>query len=306
MADNPFNPKYPMGGLLGMFTTPPAQEPDNPLAPALGLLGTKPFLPVSPPSAALSDLFSHSTTPPTNPFNNLTGIAAADLFHPFRSLPLKAAVKRKAFFSFHYDDIMRVNVVRNAWKIDHPDNALMRSFQDSSLWESRKLEGDDAIKRLIREGVEYTSAVCVLIGTETWVRRWVRYEIARAIVDGRGLLGVHLNSIRHHHTKTPHTRGYNPLEFMAVGKVQPGVLSTPRYYLFEKQVVPNGIGGYKWEWNRYSDYTSSVSLPPWLADPVAGYVTPLSQNATVYDYIADDGHGNIGSWIDAAAQHAGR
>ena len=164
---------------------------------------------------------------------------------------LKAAVKRKAFFSFHYDDIMRVNVVRNAWKIDHPDNALMRSFQDSSLWESRKLEGDDAVKRLIREGVEYTSAVCVLIGTETWLRRWVRYEIARAIVDGRGLLGVHLNSIRHHHTKTPHTRGYNPLEFLAVGKVQQAVLSTPRYYLYEKQAVPNGIGGYKWDWNLY-------------------------------------------------------
>jgi hypothetical protein len=220
--------------------------------------------------------------------------------------PVAPTVKRKAFFSFHYDDIMRVNVVRNAWKIDHPDNTLMRSFQDSSLWENRKLEGDDAVKRLIREGVEYTSAVCVLIGTETWLRRWVRYEIARAIVDGRGLLGVHLNSIRHHHTKTPHTRGYNPLEFMAVGKVQPGVLSTPRYCLFEKQAAPNGIGGYKWEWNRYSDYTISVSLPPWLADPVAGYVTPLSQNATVYDYIADDGHRNIGSWIDRAAQGAGR
>jgi hypothetical protein len=269
---------------------------------------TKPVLPVSPYSPALSDLFlSSPAAPPVNPFNSLSGIAASDLFHPFGShAPVKAAVKRKEFFSFHYDDIMRVNVVRNAWKIDHPDNALMRSFQDSSLWESRKLEGDDAVKRLIREGVEYTSAVCVLIGTETWLRRWVKYEIARAIIDGRGLLAVHLNSIRHHHTQTPHTRGHNPLDFMAVGKVQPGVLSTPCYYLFEKQAVPNGIGGYKWEWNRYSDYTSSVSLPPWLADPVAGYVTPLSQNATVCDYIADDGHKNIGSWIDRAAQGAGR
>ncbi|MET4036502.1 hypothetical protein ABIB94_008099 [Bradyrhizobium sp. JR7.2] len=235
-------------------------------------------------------------------------------FQPFGSLapprlpvaPLKAPVKRKAFFSFHYDDIMRVNVVRNAWKIDHPDNALMRSFQDSSLWESRKLEGDEAVKRLIREGVEYTSAVCVLIGTDTWVRRWVRYEIARAIVDGRGLLGVHLNSIRHHHTKTAHTRGYNPLDFMAVGKVQEDIWTQARYCLFEKQAWPNGIGGYRWAWNRYSDYTSSVTLPPWLADPAAGYVTPLSQYATVYDYIADDGHKNIGSWIDKAAQGAGR
>jgi hypothetical protein len=328
MADDPFDPKNTMGGLLGMFDPPatkpalpvsplgygalaglfgvsPPQTSDNPLSLA-GLILTKPALPVSPLSAAVDDLFY---APPP-----VTGRAATDLFAPFGSLapprlpvaPLRAAVKRKAFFSFHYDDIMRVNVVRNAWKIDHPDNALMRSFQDSSLWESRKLEGDDAVKRLIREGVEYTSAVCVLIGTETWLRRWVKYEIARAVIDGRGLLAVHLNSIRHHHTQTPHTRGYNPLDFMAVGKVQPGVLSTPKYYLFEKLALPNGIGGYKWEWHRYSDYTSSVSLPPWVADPVAGYVTPLSYNATVYDYIADDGHRNIGSWIDKAALGAGR
>jgi hypothetical protein len=299
-----------LGALSGLFGASPPQTPDNPLSLAsLGPIPTKPALPVSPLSAAVNDLFY---SPP--PANALTGRAAIDLFAPFGSLtpprlpvaPLKAAVKRKAFFSFHYDDIMRVNVVRNAWKIDHPDNYLMRSFQDSSLWESRKLEGDDAVKRLIREGVEYTSAVCVLIGSETWLRRWVKYEIARAIIDGRGLLGVHLNSIRHHQTKTPHTRGYNPLDFMAVGKVQPGVLSTPKYYLFEKLAVPNGIGGYKWEWHRYSDYTSSVSLPPWLTDPLPGYVTPLSQNATVYDYIADDGHRNIGSWIDKAAQGAGR
>jgi hypothetical protein len=162
-----------------MFTTPPAQEPDNPLARALGLIGAKPFLPVSPLSAAVSDLFPYATMPRAYPPNNLTGLASVDLFQPFGLLapprfpdsPLKAAVKRKAFFSFHYDDIMRVNVVRNVWKIDHPDNALMHSFQGSSLWESRKLEGDDAVKRLIREGVEYTSAVCVLIGTETWVRQ---------------------------------------------------------------------------------------------------------------------------------------
>jgi hypothetical protein len=279
----------------------------------LGRFGTPPnttFL-----GGAAIDLFPPSKSAVSdNPFGRLA--AASDLFGPPPSTllgslyappkPVASAIKRKAFFSFHYDDIMRVNVVRNAWKITHPDNALMRSFYDSSLWESRKLEGDDAVKRLIREGVEYTSAVCVLIGTDTWLRRWVRYEIARAIIDGRGLLGVHLNSIRHHHTQTPHTRGYNPFEFLAVGKEQAAVLSTPRYYLYEKQAMPNGVGGYGWVWNRYSDFTSSVTLPPWLADPVPGYVTPLSQNATVYDYIADDGHRNIGSWIDKAAQGAGR
>jgi hypothetical protein len=269
MADNPFNPKYPYSGLLGMFGTPP----------------TTTFL-----GGAASDLFPPPKPPaPVNPFANLA--AASDLFGstPLFGSLYAPAIKRKAFFSFHYDDIMRVNVVRNAWKITHPDNAFTRSFYDSSLWESRKLDGDDAVKRLIREGVEYTSAVCVLIGTETWLRRWVRYEIARAVIDGRGLLGVHLNSIRHHQTRTPHTRGHNPFEFLAIGKVQEAVLSMPRYYLFEKQAMPNGVGGYAWAWNRYSDYTSSVTLPPWLADPVAGYVMPLSQKGAVYDYIAEDG-----------------
>ena len=67
---------------------------------------------------------------------------------------------------------MRVNVVRNAWKINHPDNALNRSFYDSSLWEAKKLEGDDAVKRLIREGVCYTPPFAYW-----WVRR-------RGVVDG--------------------------------------------------------------------------------------------------------------------------
>lgn len=44
--------------------------------------------------------------------------------------------KRRAFFSFNFEDVMRVNAVRNAWKITHPDSAFMRSFEDSSLWES--------------------------------------------------------------------------------------------------------------------------------------------------------------------------
>jgi hypothetical protein len=97
-----------------------------------------------------------------------------NLANQFLSVPPPPAVKRKAYFAFHFDDVMRVNVVRNAWKITHPDAPLARSFYDSSIWERRRLEGDDTLKRLMREGVQYTSAVCVLIGADTWSRRWVR------------------------------------------------------------------------------------------------------------------------------------
>lgn len=192
---------------------------------------------------------------------------------------------------------MRVNVVRNAWKITHPDNALMRSFYDSSLWENRMREGPESLKQLIRDGVNNTSTICVLIGSETWLRRWVRYEIARAVIDGRGLLGVHINSINHHRTRLPHAHGLNPLAYMAVGRVQSSLLSAPIYYLFER--TSEG-------WLRYQDHTTSVRLPPWLADPALGNVTPLSYGADEYDYILHEGHKNIGAWIDRAAQRAGR
>jgi hypothetical protein len=164
-----------------------------------------------------------------------------------------------------------------AWKIDHPDNALYRSFQDSSLWERRQIEGDDAVKRLIREGVRSTSAVCVLAGGETWLRRWVRYEIARAVIDGRGLLTVHINGINHHQTRATSARGSNPLASLAVGKVQTNA-QAPRYYLFERKAVLK-LGQYQWEWHRYEDYTDPVDLSLWLVDPAPGYVTPLSQGA---------------------------
>src|ERR1043166_5414848 len=107
----------------------------------------------------------------------------SSLSSPFTAMN-QQQTKRKVYFAFHYADIMRVNNVRNVWKIDHPDSLLNRSFYDSSLWESKKLEGDEAVKNLIRTGVGYTSVVCVLIGTETWNRRWVRYEIARSVIDG--------------------------------------------------------------------------------------------------------------------------
>jgi MTH538 TIR-like domain (DUF1863) len=214
-----------------------------------------------------------------------------------------AQLKRKAYFAFHYDDIMRVNVVRNAWKITHPDSPLMRSFQDSSLWEAKKLEGDEALKRLIREGVEYTSAVCVLVGSETWQRRWVKYEIARSVIDGRGLLAVHINGLNHHQHRVPHALGINPLHVLGIGKSPSG-----QFYLYEmREVVSNYFTGQtEWQWHKYQDYISEVSLPKYLPEPPVGYVTALSSGAEEYDYVAHDGHKNIGAWIDRAAQRVGR
>lgn len=202
------------------------------------------------------------------------------------------SIKRKAYFAFYFDDIMRVNNVRNAWKIGHPDGSLNRSFYDSSLWESKKLQNDEAIKSLIRTGVGYTSTVCVLVGTGTWQRRWVQYEIARSVIDGRGLLAVHINGLKHHQTLQTSPKGINPISRMGLARKE-----NTKVYLCQK------IGD-KWQW--YEDYTEPVSVPKYLTPPDNDHVRVLTEGTYEYDYVAQLGHKNIGAWIDLAAQEVGR
>ncbi|MGN7805779.1 TIR domain-containing protein [Ensifer sp. 22521] len=207
--------------------------------------------------------------------------------------------KRRVFFSFHYKDIMRVNNVRKSDEFSRSSSDAGRSIEgyyDASLWESRKLEGDEGLKRLIRDGVKSTSAVCVLVGSETWHRRWVRYEIARSVIDGRGLLAVHINSIKHHVRLTPDERGDNPCRYLGVAVADNG-----KYYLCER-FHQNGI----WSWRWYQDYTQPIDLPAYCrAAPKSGEPVRLSEMTREYDW-GQNGFKNIGGWIDMAAADAGK
>ncbi len=206
--------------------------------------------------------------------------------------------KRRTFFSFHYADILRVNVVRMSGEFATKAGAPGRDIEgyyDASLWETVKLTGDEALKSLIRNGVHNTSAVCVLIGTETWQRRWVKYEIARSVIDGKGLLAVHINGINHHQHRMPDERGYNPCGILGIDQSSNG-----NFYLVER-VHRNGA----WRWEAYSDYISAVPLPKYIGrPPVPGYPVRLAEVTREYDW-SMNGHQNIGGWIDMAAQHAG-
>lgn len=101
---------------------------------------------------------------------------------------------RKVFFSFHYDDVTRVNVVRNSDQITRRYTKAAR-FHDKSLWEEVKKQGPLAIKRMINGGLDGSSVTCVLIGSETWLRPWVRYEIVKSLARGNGILGVRIHDV---------------------------------------------------------------------------------------------------------------
>lgn len=100
---------------------------------------------------------------------------------------------RRVYFAFHYqNDIFRVNVVRKSGFIRGSDEA---GFYDSSLWESAKKTSDDAIKRMINNGLDGTSVTVFLLGSETARRPWVCYELEQSASRGNGLLAVHINQI---------------------------------------------------------------------------------------------------------------
>jgi antiphage defense system Thoeris ThsB-like protein len=100
---------------------------------------------------------------------------------------------RKVFFCFHYEDIWRVNVIRNAHIVE---GCAAAGFQDASLWEAAKKKGDAAIKKLIDDALVGTSVTAVLIGPHTWSREYVTYEIEKSVERGNGLLGVYIHNIK--------------------------------------------------------------------------------------------------------------
>jgi hypothetical protein len=161
---------------------------------------------------------------------------------------------RQTFFSFHYDDIWRANVVRNSGTVTAAADEV--GYYDHSLWETAKTQGDAAIQRLIDAGLNGASVTVVLVGAQTAQRKWVNYEIKKSHGDGKGLLAITLHNIR----ATAQNYGI------------PG---------------PNPLAGF------------------WVPD-VFGGRRYLSDIWPTYDWINDDGYNNVGAWIEAAAQQAGR
>ena len=118
---------------------------------------------------------------------------------------------RRTFFSFHYEaDIFRANQVRNS-NVVRPNSSDGDVFFDASLWEEAKKKGEDALKRLIKDGLRNTSVTAVLVGSETAARRWVLYEIEQSFNKGNGLLGIRIHNVKDINGKIT-TAGANPFD----------------------------------------------------------------------------------------------
>ena len=61
------------------------------------------------------------------------------------------------------------------------------------------------------------SCLIVLIGEHTATRPWVQYEIKKAWTDGKGVLGIHIHSLRNREGYQAR-KGVNPLSNLYLGR----------------------------------------------------------------------------------------
>lgn len=196
---------------------------------------------------------------------------------------------RRTFFSFHYmPDVSRANVVKNCWVTKEREDA---GFFDSSAFETAQKKNDEYLKAFLNNEMDGASVVCVLVGTDTASRRWVRYEIQRGILETKGLLAIRIHTIRNFQQQTS-TAGTNPFDVIGV-HVEGNAMR-----LIERQSTND-------QWHYSSDF--SQVLPKWKRTPnLPGNGSyPLSYYFSIFDWNTV-AHNQIGSWIETAASQVGR
>jgi hypothetical protein len=200
-------------------------------------------------------------------------------------------VARRTFFSFHYKpDVTRAWVVRNSWvtKVAQGEREDA-GFFDSSVFEAKQRESDDVLKRFLLEGLKNTTVTCVLVGAETTLRRWVRYEILRSFMRGNGLLAIRIHTIGDLERATCDS-GSNPFDALAF------VVADDR--LSFKEYLTTG-------WQPARDVGSMpLSDVPYDLGNRTNHT--LSNLFPIYEWETDDGFEHLGMWIELAAKTAGR
>jgi len=116
--------------------------------------------------------------------------------------------KRQVFFSFEYDkDNWRAGQVRNMGKVDGSS-----TFSDND-WEEVACKSEASIKNWIDSQMSKRSCIVVLIGSTTYNRKWVKYEIQKAYELGKGIVGIYVNKLKDANGNTT-TKGYNPFDYV--------------------------------------------------------------------------------------------
>jgi len=187
---------------------------------------------------------------------------------------------KRVYFAFDYEDVsdFRANVVR---KHNFTGGVEKAGYFDASIWEEAKKKDPLALKRLINAELENTSVTAILIGSQTYARRWVRYEIIKSIERGNKVIGIHINGILDKDRQVK-ALGPNPFDYLGLEIDTDGTKGKP--------TVWNGT-----QWTYYQDLDAfTIAQQPWEK---RGKHFQLSHWLSIYDWVANNGFQNFGSWV---------
>lgn len=192
---------------------------------------------------------------------------------------------RRTFFSFHYKpDVWRAWNVRNSWQLNGQREGV-GFFDSSAIEEKQRVNG---LKAFLDQELTNTSVTCVLLGSETAGRRWVRYETVRSFCRGNGILAIRIHGISDNDGKTS-VAGNNLLDALAYKIADNQIL------FYEKDKTGS--------WVTYSDIGSiSVASVPY--NFAGNNYHTFATIFPTYDWIADAGRANLPIWIERAATFA--
>ncbi|SRR5713101_3211105 len=187
---------------------------------------------------------------------------------------------KHVYFAFHYQDVIdfRANVVR---RHNFAEGVKSAGYYDHSIWEEARRTSPLALKRLINSELENTTVTVVLIGSDTWARRWVRYETFESIKRGNLVFGIHINHIKGKDERTK-PLGPDPFNNLALEFSEDGAFIRPT----------------EWKDGRWQYSTDIDPYPPaQKPHPKRGQHLKLSVWHRVYDWMQDNGYENFDSWI---------
>jgi hypothetical protein len=195
---------------------------------------------------------------------------------------------RNVYFSFHYQDVIdfRANVVRNSGKFRRKGV----DFRDGSIWEEAEEKRVGSIKKLIDSELKGSGVTCVLIGSETFSRRFVRYELVKSFEQKKGQLGVGINWIKDKFGNIK-PKGKNPFEYLRLNISEDG-----RNINFQEYIDGS--------WVLYKDLPMIRNSH--FSENNFGRSFKFSNFYTCYSYSWDNGNKNFTKWVEEAAQKVGR
>jgi len=196
---------------------------------------------------------------------------------------------RSVYFSFHYQDVIdfRANVVRNSGKFRQKG----AKFRDSSIWEEFEEKQIKKIKSLIDNELKGLSVTCVLIGSDTYSRRFVRYELIKSFEMKKGQVGVGINWIKGKDGTTKFWPGENPFNYLALKVSKDG--KTIDFFENKDSF-----------WIAFKDLQTIKNSH--FKENNFGREFRLSEFYKQYSYDWDNGKANFPSCIEEAAKNIGR